>query len=182
MNNIKIVKIDNTDVFIEDIDINQGKITVSNTYGYNYSHYWGSMGCNIFEFLTKINSDYFASKLIDSNDRYSFDSKGTFKNVREYIRYEIGLKWYEHTEFQKEMREILKSFQESCEDERMFVDNFFSSFVDRLDFYLIDGRYDRDRISNDFKNISEHWYFINKKESQKYIWLTKLHKQLIKVI
>ena len=54
---IKHLRIENTDIFLEDISEGKGKITVSDTWEYNYSYYWGAMGGNISEFISRTNSD-----------------------------------------------------------------------------------------------------------------------------
>jgi hypothetical protein len=176
--NVIRLKIDNTDIFLEELGEGQGKITISDTYGHNYSNYWGSMGGTLKEFLCRINADYFANKLLGKSSMYEMDVKRTFTAVRKYIREEIGLKWYQHLEFQKHMREELKSFENDCVSQEQFVNNFFSSFVDRLYFYSIEDRYKRESLEKYFKGISEHWHFIHSKESREYFWITKLHKQL----
>ncbi len=181
--NILRIKIDNTDVFIEELGEGRGKVTISDTYNHNYSYFWGAAGGGIKEFLCRINSEYFADKLLGANSCYEMDVKKTFTEIRKYISNEIGLEWYKHQEFQKHMREVLSQFQEQCEDvndERYFVDSFFSSFVNQLDFYLIGNRSDEKYYEESFKNISEHWYFIAKKPNREYLWLMKLHSKLKK--
>lgn len=178
---ISRLKIEDTDIFLEELGKGKGKIIVSNPYGHNYSMFWGAMGDSLKDFICRINSDYFADKLLGSQSMQTFDAKRTFINVRKYIREEIGLQWYQHMEFQKQMREELKSFQQSCEEmdsDRYFVDSFFSSFVNRLDFYLISDRWERQTIEDSFNGISEHWYFIGTKESNQAVWLKQLHKKL----
>ena len=83
------------------------------------------------------------------------------------------------------MRETLKYFQRECENtcsEHYFVDNFFSSFVNRLDFYLIKDIYERERIEKNFKGICEEWNFIETRPGREYVWLTKLHRKLKKIL
>jgi len=176
------LKIDNTDIFLEEIGENQGKITISNTYGYNYSNYWGSMGGTLKDFICQMNADYFSDKLLGSTSMWTFDQKNTFKEVRRHISEEIGLPWYKHQEFQKEMRKVLNDFQQECETDTSFVDNFFSSFIDRLDFWLIKDRWERQNIEASFRGISEQWYFIQQKPSDKFLWLKDLHSKLKKAL
>jgi hypothetical protein len=78
-NNIFKIKINNTDIFLEDFGDNKGKITVSDTYGYNYSMFWGAMGGSLKDFLCSINSEYFADKLMGSQSNNEMDVKKTFK-------------------------------------------------------------------------------------------------------
>jgi hypothetical protein len=180
MENIKRIKIDNIDVFLEDMGANKGKITISDTYNHNYSYFWGSMGGTLEDFICNINSGYFADKLMGYKTNYTMEVKKTFAAVRKYIKNEIGLSWFEHLDFQKDMRERLKDFQQVCEemDSRYFVDNFFNSFVNRLEYWNIEGRFDRERIEKEFKGISEHWYFIVEKPNEEYLWLERFHKKL----
>lgn len=178
---IKILRIDNTDVFLEDMGSNKGKITISDTYDHNYSYFWGSMGGTLEEFILSIDAGYFAHKLMGYKSNNEMDVKKTFAAVRKYISEEIGFKWYEHLEFQKSMREDLRDFQRSCEenpDNNYFVNLFFCQFVDRLPYFEIEGRHDREIIEKSFKGISEHWYFIEDKPNKEYLWLEKFHKKL----
>ena len=177
MSKIKNIKIDNTDIFLEDIGENQGKITISNTYGYNYSCYWGAMGGYLADFISKINGDYFASKLMGSKSNYKIDIDATFKNLRKFIREEMSLPWYKELEFQKDMRKKLNEFQNSCENAHYFVDHFYF-FVSELNYGLIKDKYDSKYIERDFKNISEPWNFIIETENDEFLFLYKLHKKL----
>ncbi len=177
------LKIDNTDVFLEDYGPNQGKITISDTYGHNYSNYWGSMGGTLKEFLCHINCDYFASKLMGSRSDTSFNAKATFATVRKFIRKELGFDWYIEQEFQKHMREVLNSFQSYCEEtksENVFVDGWHYNFINRLNFWMIKDEWDREHWEKEFKAISEQWHFIQTMPSENYIWLTKFHGRLKK--
>jgi hypothetical protein len=179
--NIIRFKIDNTDVFIEDLGEGKGKLSITNTYGHNYSYYWGAMGSNITEFILRINSEYFADKLLGYQSCYTFCPKQTFSNLRKYIKDEMCLNWYEHMEFQSEMRVSINEFQSECDSADHFVYGF-NTFVDSLPYYLIDCRFDRDSVKSSFKNISEPWHFIGDKPSENYKWLLGLHKKISKVI
>lgn len=182
--NITQLKIDNTDVFLEDFGENSGKITISDTYGHNYSMFWGAMGGSLIDFLLHINDSYFTHKLLPVGSEKVFDAKRTFSNVRKYIRDEMDFPYYKEMEFQKNMREVLNDFKDECEDygdEYAFVNNFYSSFVNRLDFYLIKDKHKRSDIEKNFKEtISEHWFFIEKSPSPECIWLVNFHKKLKK--
>lgn len=61
-----------------------------------------------------------------------------------------------------------------------FVYNFFPSFINKLDYYLIDGRFDQRGVEDSFKGICEQWDFIVTKPSDEYTWLMKFHKTLKK--
>jgi len=175
------IRIGDTDVYLEDYDNGRGKIVVSNSYGHNYSYYWGAMSGTLSEFICRINSGYFADKLLGATSSWVMDTKATFTAIRKHIREEMDLPWYTHMEFQREMRELLKSFQSACqenENEGMFVDWWWSKFVERLPYYQIDDRIDRETIKKDFYNISEPWGFIEQKPSPNYKYLLNLHKEL----
>lgn len=176
------LKIGNTDVFLEDFETGRGKITISDTYGHNYSMFWGAMGSTIKEFVCRIDEDYFAQKLIPATDKRIIDIKSTFKEVREFIRTELDMPFYREMEFQKDMREKLKDFQNECEEmgKRWFVDSFNTSFVNSLDFYLISDRWEKEEIESNFKGISEPWHFLIEKPSNNYKWLVSFHKKLVK--
>lgn len=85
------IKIDSTDIFLEELGQDKGKITVSDTYGHNYSSYWGSMGGTLKEFICEINESYFANNLLGASDMYEMDIKKTFAAIRKHIVCEIGL-------------------------------------------------------------------------------------------
>lgn len=183
VSNIARLKIDNTDIFLEDLGEGKGKITISDTYGHNYSTFWGAMGMTLKEFICEINDCYFTNRLLGATSSNVFDAKNTITEVRRHIREELGLPWYTHKEFQVDMRERLNSLQETCEDsgsENTFVDLFFSGFINRLDFYLIEGNYEQKRWKSLFESIDEPWHFIQTKESQQSIWLRKIHAKLKK--
>jgi len=177
-------KIGDSEVLLDDYGEGRGKIIITDNYYNNYSYYWGSMGGTLKEFLKSINSGYFSNKLISHEQEYCFDVTATFKAVRYHIRYEMGLPFWEHMVFQKNMREILKEFQETCDDlmsQNYFIDNFKSDFIDRLDFYLIDS-YHRKQVKDQFDGICEVWNFIEIKSSDKAIALQRLHKKLKKLL
>lgn len=179
------IKIGNTDIFFEDFECGKGKITVSDTLGHNYSMYWGAMGGTIKDFILSINDDYFTSKLLGSRLTEVFCAKSTFRAVRKFIREDLDLPWYKHIEFQKHLREVINDFQDSCienEGSNYFVDQFSFYFRSRPNFYLIENKWERERIEKEFNEISEPWLFINTKESEESKWLRKLHSEIKKYI
>lgn len=176
---IEIIEIDDTEIFLDDKGNGQGKITISNTYGFNYSYYWGAMGCSLKEFITKINEDYFVTKLADKP--YTFSPRQTAKAVRKYIREELTyeLPWYKHMEFQKGLREWIKGM-ESIETEEWFVDYCFGIMNDhRINFFTLD-RWDEDEVRRILENTftTEPWHFIEKEDSKEAVFLKKLFKKL----
>lgn len=179
---MKILKINQTDIFIEDFEKEgQGKITVSDPWMGAFTYSWGAMGSKIEEFLMTINSDYFAGKLC--RESYVFDAKTSVKNIRKYIRAELkyDLPYYKFPELQKELREELRSLEE-CSSSNEFVDVCFS-LPERL--ICIGATY---REEKEFKDIisgmfkTEPWGFIGQKPSPEYIWLKQLHSDLKQVI
>lgn len=184
MDNIKKLRIQEIDVYLEDIRENAGKVTISGT-DRNYSAQWGAMNGNLTEFLLKINSDYFASNLLGSRSSYAFNTKATFAEIRRYIREELDLPWYKHLAFQSTLRDSLNTFQESMKDypdERYFVDNFNYYLTVRPDFHLIDDRYEQKRIKSDFESLTEPWYFTQKSESEECKWLKSFHTKIKKAL
>ena len=119
-------------------------------------------------------------KLIPVNDERVIDIKTTFKNLRSFICKDMEMPYYREMEFQKSMREYLREFQNECDEwgKHRFVDCFFSSFIDRLDYYLINDRFERNEIEENFKGICEHWHFLVEKPSENYNWLKSFHSEL----
>ena len=170
-----------TEIILENKGENQGQITVNDKDKGTYQMYWGAMGGTIEDFLLQINSDYFTDKLLGVMSTQTFDCKGTFAAVRKFIRQEIDLPWYKHLDFQKNLRDELNYFQERCTEynsDQYFVDHFSDYLDRRLKFFLIDDRWERERIEKDFKNISEPWHFIQTKESDTAKWLKSLHSKI----
>ena len=184
-NNTTFLQIGHTDVFLENQGEGRGQITVNDRERGTYQSYWGSMGSSIEDFMLRINEHYFTSNLLRPGNGRVFDAKGTFASVRKFIREELGLPWYEHLEFQKDLREKLKNFQDNCEEinsDRYFVDSFGFYIGTMPDFYLIGDRYERGRVEKDFNNISEPWHFIATKPSKESLWLQSLHTKIKKRI
>ena len=182
---IKKIRIDNTDIFLEDFEPGKGKITVSDTYGHNYSYFWGAMGRPLAEFICVINESYFASNLIGLRSCYVMDVRRTFAAIRKFIVKELDLPYYKHMEFQKNLREVLNTFQRECEERPtndFFVSAWHCSFIESLNYYEIEDWRDREKVKNEFDNICEQWNFIVEKESPEYLWLATLHKKLKKLL
>lgn len=182
---IKKIKVGEIDVFLENFELGRGKLTISGS-DRNYSYFWGAMGGTLENFILRLDGSYFANKLKPSYDEQVIDIKGTFRNVRTYIREELYLPWYKHVEFQKDMREKLNYFQQECEEDwggqYTFINCFNTKFIDELDFRLIED-YDRKYIERDFAGISEGLhYFLETKESPTYDWLVSFLPKLKKAI
>ena len=177
------IKIGSTLITLEDKGEGKGKIKVYDPKMGSYEMYWGSMGSDLKEFLCRINSCYFSDKLLGYSSGQVFDVNGTFRNLRKFIREEIGLQWYHHMEFQKQLREVIRDFQDNCkefESEKYFIDSFSFHLSTMPDFYLIENRFERDEIESVFNNISEPWNFIETKGSKELKWLKMLHGKLKK--
>ena len=180
---IKKIRINGWVIYLEDLGDGKGKVIAESNSGKTYSYYWGSMGSNLEEFITRINADYFANKLIGYSEMYQIDVKSTFKNIRKYIRTEIGLAWYQEMEFQKEMREVLNDFQRECEDNtdtHYFVDWFKTSFLSKLNTYLIEDSYISEQFEYSSGCWNEVWHFISEKPTMEYMSLKTIHKNLVK--
>lgn len=180
---MKHIKIGNTDVFLDDKGEGKGKITISDIeWGYNFSFYWGAMGCSLEEFLLQINPDYFEGKL-NMGDQGVFDAKGSIKNVRRHIREEMKyqLPWYAYPSAQKELREVLKDIEKHCCSEDEFVDTM-SNLTRQLYYYELSYKEETEFLDIISELEQEPWNFIEKKPSQKSVWLknflTKLKKEL----
>lgn len=175
------IKIDNTDIILQDFDKEgQGKIIIADTWHGAYTYSWCSMGNNISDFICRINSSYFADKLIPGSC-YVFSGKITAKNIRRFIRTELSydLPWYKFMSAQKELREKLKEI-ESMTSENEFVDYCFRLHKDLMCYDL------SFKEENEFLGIIESifscepWHFVGQETSNSYKWLCKLHSELVK--
>lgn len=177
---MELIKIDDTDIILQDEGNGRGKITISNVWGYNYSHFWGAMGMPLKEFLLSINESYFIDKLSSPFDRGVFDGKGTIRNVRKFIRTDFEIPWYQHMSAQKELREFLKDM-ESIESENEFVDKM-SNISDDLSLFNL-SREDEKEFRDALKSLEiEPWRFIETGPSHEYLFLKKLFPKLQKKI
>ena len=174
------LKIDNTDVFLIDYGDNKGKIIVSGDY--SSSHYWGSMGCGIIEFIQEIDEGYFSTKL--SPNDYVFDAKESVRSIRRYIKTDLNyeLPWYKFMEAQKSLRKLLKE-AELCPSIESFV-RTISSIPIVIDDTSLQSS-DRENFQGILKSIcNEPWYFIEKIPGPEKIFFTnllpKIKKELLK--
>ena len=176
-------KVDNVDVMIEDLGEGKGKILISDlNYGYNFSNYWGAMGDSIFDFLIRINADYFADKL-GPYGAGEINTRKTMalvrKSLKEYFYSEFP--WYVEKEIQQDLRDELKVMA----TDGFVSDDHFVSVIDRLEdnlnYYLIDNTYDRARAKEAIKaSFSEPWYCIYHDEHKQITYLKKFHTKLVK--
>lgn len=179
MSILKKVSLPEADIVLDFMGDGQGRVHIANHGGNSYSYYWGAMGCSLDKFICSVSSDYFCNNLV--SNKWDFDSAGTFKKLREFIKSELSLPWYRYPEFQKDMRQKLREFQGDVTTLNEFVFGW-DSFISSLDFYLIDDRYDQREIEKNFKNVSEVWHFGSTKPSREYLWVEKIHKKLVEYI
>lgn len=169
---ITIIKIEGaaTDVFLDSQGTGKGKITVSDTeMDYNFSHYWGVMGCDLEKFIKSIDPGYFAGKLC--GEHWIMDLKKTMANVRSCIKEELP--WYKFPTAQKELREELNDIQNSVETKEGFV-NAMEDLADNVHCFELDIQ-ERREFKDTLKSAIEHpWYLIVEKPSQQYQWLEGL--------
>lgn len=182
---MKHIEIGNTDVFLEDLGNGKGKISITDTEGYNYSHYWGAMGGNLEEFLCHINEDYFAMKLKPDEDRGTFDANLSVREIRKFIKeeYSYDLPWYKYMEFQKELREKLKDIERYAYNEDEFVRMCYD--IPDSNWDSLDYRAEIEFVSIMKSLFEEPWYFIVRSESKHTKFLKKLLpkiKQQLKTI
>lgn len=172
---MKTIKIDKTDIFIDDHSPGKGKITVSDPFRGAFTSSWGAMGGDLSEFLCSINADYFASNL--TTNTYVFDGKQSAKNIRKHLRTEMygELPWYKFMQAQMQMRDKINELERcSTGEEFVFMCNnligsiYIDSFQEEQEFKEI--------IESVF--TSEPWNFIGEKHSPEYLWLIELHKKI----
>lgn len=183
-NGIQKYLINDAHVYFENLGENQGKLIIDT--GLNtYSTYWGSMSGNLYDFLLRIDNDYFANRLCSKN--YSPNWKKTFTNIRKSIKSDLDLPWYEHQEFQKSMREKINEFEKTCIDINSvdwFISNIDYYMIKSMNFYLIENDFDARNIEKTFKGYfnCEPWHLVVETESHEYKYLKKLHNEIKKFI
>ena len=172
-------KIDETDIILEDYDDGKGKIIIANTWGYNFSFFWGSMGSSLKDFLCRINVDYFINKLSDPLDNGAIDAKKSVVNFRNHLKteYKYDLPWYKWPEAQKSMREKLREIENDCESEESFVYSM-ENLYKHIDCSSLNYKENREFESIINSACSESWYFIIKGDSNKKVFLRKLFPKL----
>lgn len=176
---MKRIKINSTDIFLENFEEGKGKIIVSDIYNGSYTFYWGSMASSIENFMQRINSDYFAGKL--STNSTVFSGKNTAYQVRQYIREQMSydLPWFKFMSAQKELRQKIKEI-EKCDNQYAAL-SMIESFHKNLDLFELS--YEEER---EFRKIIEEvftqepWHFLETEPSDEYKFLKKLHKDIVK--
>lgn len=173
---MKTIQIGTTEVILQNYEINQGKIIISDLYNGSYSYYWGSIGGTLEEFIKSTSSDYFAGKLC--NEQHVFSGKATAKSIRRHIKQNMNydLPWYKYMPAQKELREAINDLKrcDSQHDAIYQIEKF-------KDIYAIGMGADEDK---EFEEIMESnfncepWHFLETEPSPSYRFLVKLHKEL----
>lgn len=178
---MELIKFKDTDIILQNFEKNgQGKIIVADNWRGAFTYSWGAMGSDINNFICDINNDYFARKLL-SGGCYTFSGKKSVSNVRKYIREELyyDLPWYKYMGAQKELREALKTMENtSSPDEFVYG---MSQLSNRLMCYELDINEERDFmdiVKSHFEN--EPWHFIGEDLSNEYHWLCDIHNKLKK--
>lgn len=171
-------KIKGAEIILVNKGENQGEIQIKGKTKGSFSMYWGAMGGTIEDFMVKINSDYFSSKLLGSINSQVFCEKETFKNLRQYIKENIDFRVDRGSLFRKDLNKVLRDFQRKCKEHgtpTYFIESFEYN-LSIIDFYLIEERYDKCRMREDFVAMSgEPWLFIGTKESDTSKWLKTIH-------
>lgn len=171
-------KIKGAEVILINKGTNQGEIQIKGKTKGSFSMYWGAMGGTIEDFMVKINSDYFSSKLLGSINSQVFCEKETFKNLRQYIKESIDFRVDGGSLFRKDLNKVLRDFQRKCKEHgthTYFVESFEYN-LSKVDFRLVRERYDRDKMKYEFDAMfGEPWLFIDTKESDTCKWLKTIH-------
>lgn len=183
---MKHLRIESADVILNDMGNGHGKIIISDdNWGYNFSYYWGAMGNSLEDFLCKINTDYFIGKL-GPHENGPVNPKKTITNIRKALNEYLysSYPWYKYPEFSAEIRHELRRMSSRGFDS---VDDFFyrmDDFIENLNYYLIDDKYDRESIESIMKDAinSELWYYIVYEPHREKLYLEQFHKKLKKAI
>jgi len=179
---VNIFKIKETEIILQNYELGQGKIIISDLYRGSFSYYWGGMRYSLEDFLISISSDYFANNLC--NERYKFSGKATAKSLRRYFINEMSyaFPWYKHFKAHKQFRDVLKDI-ERCDNQYEALNQIESLpneiyDFDNLDYYETQKmqQYLKDHFNN------EPWHFLENEYSDEYVFLLKLHKELIKYL
>lgn len=179
---MNVIKIKETEVILQNYEHGRGKIIVSDLYNGSYSYFWGSMGKSLEDFLISINGGYFAGCLC--RDKYKFSGKATARSLRRYIKEEMSIDfpWYKHFNAHKQLRDELKDI-ERCDNQNEALNIIESLYKNIYDFDNLDYNETRrmeQLIKDHFNN--EPWYFLETEPSDDYIFLFKLHKDLVKYL
>lgn len=175
---METLKIDTTDIILMDLAPNSGKIIISDSsWNYTFSYQWNAMGSNLKEFLCRINEEYFTKNLTTARGGV-FNSRKTMIEVRRWLRNDCELKWYQHTEFWKEIRYELNSIESSAENSEEFCVQM-GRLPESLPYWRFDRKWEVEEVKEKLAGLSdEPWNFIVEDEPHQNIWLAKLHGKL----
>lgn len=174
---MEYIRIDTTDIFIDDQGEGRGKIIVADTqWDYNFSYFWGAMGKPMPQFLIGTSACYFAGKLCGRFDRNRLDFEASMKAVRRAIREEF--KFWEYMPWQKELREYLRG--QHCEtDEEMY---HLLTNLDNQVWCELDYEEEKEVMERLMSLFEEPHAYIEHKSSRAVEWLEALHKKLVKTL
>ncbi len=177
--NVQMVRVGITKVFLEDFGENRGEITISDFENGAFTYYWGSMGSDLKTFLKRTNKDYFARKLCTNT--YVFDAKRTVKNVRKQFREANLIPWYHFGSAQKELRKAINELEYAHSGDEFI--RMMMSLMDNIHCFGLNYQEEKEfkGLIGDFFDC-EPWHFIIEKTSHQYNWLADLHTKLIKQI
>lgn len=183
---MNIIKIEDTEVYLTNKEFGQGKIIISNDYGYNFSYYWGGMNDTLEDFLCRINSSYFVGCLGNGNFDKPINTKKTIKNIRKLLREDFynNYPWYSYKELHKNISDKLKDLEtEEFRNVEQFMYCIDSLVGDFCVYSCDDYDYNEAKlIESELKSLfsCEPWHLIHYDEHPKNIWLSNFHKKLIK--
>jgi hypothetical protein len=183
---IRKIRIKEYDVLLENLGPNAGKVIIASPY-FNTSHYWGSMGGTLEEFICSINSDYWVGKLRPQSAKDELDVKKTFsalrKSLNECIREESSsFGWWTEPEFQMELRERIRDIENAVDDQYGFVEAI-RNLSNYLPYYMISDDGNRRRFESAISNaFLEPWHYLTFKEPWDLKVLVMIHKELKKIL
>jgi hypothetical protein len=174
---MQVLTVDHAEVILRDFEHGQGKIIIAGGSDCSYSFYWGSMGSSLKEFLLSLDGGYFATKLCPARDFTVFCGKSTARNLRKEVKETMA--WYEHMEFQKSVREVIREVESMQSEEQFF--NWQNRYMDEMDFWKIDCRYDRNSLESEFKELFGY-HSLETRRSDQYQWLERFLPKLKKAL
>ena len=176
---MKEIKIDETQVYLYNLQNNSGRIIIVNPVFGEFSYQWNSIEMeNIEAFICSIDSDYFSKKLC--KERFEFCPKRSIRAVRRYIRENLSseLPWYKYTSGQKELRGALKLIEGIAKN-----GSDFTSMMEGL----VDGLNCTELTADEKKDFKSYltpifnptpYTFIEYKDSKEVVWLRDIHLKL----
>lgn len=90
---IKADRLDPIHVYLEEFSANQAMITVV-CYGKSWSHYWGSMGSDIFRFFCSADDWYIVDKFIEDVRETDYEEIAKVAGIDDELRPETMISFY----------------------------------------------------------------------------------------